>query len=168
MVTRAHRMPASWSWSSSSRAPGRQGTDLRTLLTTRAVSESMISRASSLTPAFWRTPAEKTSDCPTSCMACAWDHCPPWAATSACSASIQYGSVSTIVPSMSHKAALRSGWEAEDRIAPSLRCAPREAACTTPSANIRRRDVVLQRCGCGLRKICGASFHAPGGVLDVG
>src|SRR5688572_27576679 len=61
------------------------------------------------TPASWKMRAESSSPSPTSANACSWDHVPPKLSTSGVSAAIQYGSVSTRVPSMSHRTAARRG-----------------------------------------------------------
>ncbi len=57
------------------------------------------------TPAAWKMRAESSSPSPTSCSACSCDQVPPKLSTSGVSAAIQYGSVSTRVPSMSHRTA---------------------------------------------------------------
>ena len=59
------------------------------------------------TPASWKMRAESSRPRPTSRSACSCDHVPPKRSTSGVSAAIQYGSVSTSVPSMSHRTAFR-------------------------------------------------------------
>lgn len=65
----------------------------------------MISREVIATPACWSTAALWVSAWPTRLWACSSDQVPPWASTRPRSSAIQYGSVSTRVPSMSQKTA---------------------------------------------------------------
>src|SRR5918999_2247882 len=106
MVTSAHGTPARRRSSSSSRAPGRQGTSCRTLATTPSSSRSTISCGVRSMP-MWRrmNRPEVIRSLPTSCSASSRLQVPPYSAARANSVSIQYGSVSTRVPSMSQSTA---------------------------------------------------------------
>ena len=103
-------MPASRRSASSSRAPGRKGTPVSaSCRMTSSVRRSMMSWTPIRTPASWKMRAESSSPSPTRPSACSCDHVPPKLSTSGVSAAIQYGSVSTRVPSMSQRTAASGG-----------------------------------------------------------
>ena len=106
IVTSTHGIPAERHAASSSRAPGRHGMCSATRARTQSRSASTICGGSRSTPPRSRswTAASSRSD-PTRECASASVQTPPWSATSVRSHAIQYGSVSTSVPSMSQKIA---------------------------------------------------------------
>src|SRR6478735_11035550 len=107
MVTNAHGIPAALVRSTKSTAPGRHGTFSSTLRTTPSRSASTISStARSMPMCSWMYAAETVSSLPTRFSACASLHVPPYRSASSNSVAIQYGSVSTSVPSMSQSTAL--------------------------------------------------------------
>ena len=106
IVTSACGIPALRTASNVSRAPGRHGT----LRCTRAMTPSsnrltMSSMGRSTPPCSRRIAADTRRSLPTMACAFSWSHWPPNSATNSYSHSIQYGSVSTMVPSMSHSTA---------------------------------------------------------------
>ncbi len=107
IVTRACGTPRSRSRTSSSTAPGRHGAPRRMRAVTWSLRICTIAAAGRSTPPCSITySAETISGLPTSACACASFHSPPWSRTSAYSASIHEGSVSTRVPSRSHSTAV--------------------------------------------------------------
>ena len=70
---------------------------------------SMMSWTPIRTPASWKMRAESSRPSPTRPSACSCDQVPPKLSTRGVSAAIQYGSVSTRVPSMSHRTAASGG-----------------------------------------------------------
>src|SRR5665213_618835 len=109
MVTSAVGTPLFLSSASNSRAPGRHGTpSASSFCCTRSVSHCTISSGSRSTPRDFRMAAEFQSPSPTSSRPSSCVHSPPNECTSSTSDAIQYGSVSTRVPSMSQRTAAGS------------------------------------------------------------
>ena len=106
IVTRAVGIPAVRTSASNSRAPGRHGTSRFKSFTTLSSMSSTISCAVNRTPpcSIMKRPESRRSK-PTTDFANSSLHESPCFATMAYSAANQYGSVSTMVPSISHNTA---------------------------------------------------------------
>ena len=102
---------------------------------TSSVRWSTMSSTPIRTPASWKIRAESSRPMPTSWSACSCDQVPPNLSTSGVSAAIQYGSVSTRVPSMSHRTAAGAGGVT----APSYR-----GPCACPSPVAADRAPILE------------------------
>src|SRR3954447_7959109 len=94
----------------------------------------MVARSSGTPPCTRMYSPETRRSLPTRLRACSRLHVPPYSATRAYSASIQYGSVSTRVPSMSHSTAAGASVL---RVVPQVRREPALCLLERPALPLR-------------------------------